>query len=390
MHDFRLIKRLVICSVLLILILFPAFQIPARASLGTPNDNPSPLPGSNSAIISNGTIQLGVRDEGHLNVAGGTLSAGSSGTTVVGLRYLPTNGEATAPGCLCEGWGVADGITRVAGYANVATDGGVRNMSLERFSATASTAESVVRVGSTMRVTHSFFPSPLTPNLYQVDVTVQNISTAPIDLLYRRVMDWDIQPNTFNEYVTIQGFGKTANLIATTNDGFASANPLAPRFRSITGSQQRTGNFRDAGPYDHGALFDFGFGMLDAGQSRQFTIFYGAAGTEYDALLALSNVGTEVYSLAQPDIGQISGEPNTYIFGFAGVNDGQPSVLGTTTEPSSNPLFGNDRIFYSSRESVSSPNPIVREVIVPIARNFGGYGGRPERFIVSVMARSNT
>src|SRR5262249_6570012 len=54
---------------------------------------------SNVAIINNGTIALGVNKEGHLNVfEGATTSA--SGTFPVGLRYLPTGNEATAPGCL--------------------------------------------------------------------------------------------------------------------------------------------------------------------------------------------------------------------------------------------------------------------------------------------------
>ncbi len=56
---------------------------------------------ASGAIISNGLIQLGVNEQGHLNVPGGTRSSGS-GTTYVGLRFLPTNAEAIAPGCLCE------------------------------------------------------------------------------------------------------------------------------------------------------------------------------------------------------------------------------------------------------------------------------------------------
>src|SRR5439155_8025961 len=79
-------------------------------------------PPATQAIIDNGVVQLGVHDVGNLNVSGGGPSSGT-GTTFVGLRYLPTGAEATAPGCLCEGWGVADAISRVAGFANVAVDG---------------------------------------------------------------------------------------------------------------------------------------------------------------------------------------------------------------------------------------------------------------------------
>jgi len=85
-------------------------------------------------------------------------------------------------------------------------------------------------------------------------------------------------------------------------------------------------------PGDHGALFDFQFGALAPGASRQFTIFYGAAASETDMLGALAKVGAEVYSLGEPDCpfdsldlictslpanaGVELGEPNTFAFGF--------------------------------------------------------------------------
>lgn len=97
------------------------------------------------------------------------------------------------------------------------------------------------------------------------------------------------------------------------------------------------GDFVDAGPDDHGALFDFGFGIIEAGQSKTFTTFYGAAGNEADAKFALTQAGAEVYSLGQPSYdgrgwdpapyqgagrgsyGATTGEPNTFIFGFRSV-----------------------------------------------------------------------
>jgi hypothetical protein len=66
------------------------------------------------AIIGNGVVRLGVNREGHLNVGGGTPSSGT-GTTVVGLRFVPTNAEATSAGCPCEGWGVGDGLRGIMG-----------------------------------------------------------------------------------------------------------------------------------------------------------------------------------------------------------------------------------------------------------------------------------
>src|SRR5205085_5913022 len=96
-----------------------------------------------SAIIDNGTIQLGVNDIGDLNAPGGTPSSGT-GTTTVGVRYKPLNSDATAPGCACEGWGVADAGSGVSGWANQSA--GTSNVTPLSFTSTASTAVSVVRI----------------------------------------------------------------------------------------------------------------------------------------------------------------------------------------------------------------------------------------------------
>ena len=78
------------------------------------------------AIISNGTVQIGVRDLGDLNVVGGTAANGS-GTTIVGLRSVLTNSDSTSPGCTCEGWGVGVRSLGISGYANSAV--GTRRLS---------------------------------------------------------------------------------------------------------------------------------------------------------------------------------------------------------------------------------------------------------------------
>ena len=70
--------------------------------------------------ITNGLIRLGVHAEGHLDVPGFDASSGT-GTTTVGLRWQPTNADALAPGCACEGWGVADLDHGVGGWANASS-----------------------------------------------------------------------------------------------------------------------------------------------------------------------------------------------------------------------------------------------------------------------------
>ncbi|MCA1570423.1 MAG: DUF11 domain-containing protein, partial [Chloroflexi bacterium] len=267
-----------------------------------------------AVCIDNGAVLLAVNPEGHLNAPDGSGSPAGPGN--VGLMFIPTGNDSTSPGCLCEGWGAADAGTAISGYANISTDGGVNNMELESFESTASTAVSTVNIEDTLRVTHDYHPSGPTPNLYEATVTIQNMTDAALsDIRYRRVMDWDIEPTAFSEFVTVDG-GSATNLLFTSNDGFGTANPLGPR-----SDRGFTGDFVDQGPDDHGALFDFGFAALDAGEALTFNIYYGASATETGALEAINAVGAEVYSLGQPSTedGPSLGTPNTFVFAFAGV-----------------------------------------------------------------------
>lgn len=328
------------------------------------------------AFITNGTITLGVNDEGHLNVfptdpgvVGTYPGVSLSGTVPVGLRYNLTGAESTAPGCLCEGWGAGIVSLGISGYANRSTDG-IVNLSLVSFSATASTATSVVEIlGSSgeplLRVTHHYHPSA-SPNLYQVDVTLQNLSGMDLaagDVVYRRVMDWDVEPTAFSEFVTIQGvpallgIANGNNVRRTGNDGFDTANPLDSNLGgafSVSGANPCSAadmlnkNFTDCGADDHGAVFDFEFEALAAGASRSFVIFYGAASTEAEADAARAAVGAGLYSYGQCDPSFSSscspetGAPNTFIFAFGatgGVLEPPPPPSGVP-EPGSLALVG--------------------------------------------------
>ncbi len=326
------------------------------------------------ACIDNGVIRLGVRPEGHLHVPGGPPSPVER-TTTVGIRYLATGNEAIASGCECEGWGAADAITGVTGYANQ-TDGGATNVTVESFTATPTTAVSVVTVGGVFRVTHDYHPSQQTPNLYEVSVSVKNISAEPVDLRYRRVMDWDIEPTAFAEFVT-SSVGTSPSVIANTNDGFASANPLAPT--SGGGVTLRTGNFTDAGPDDHGALFDFGFGILAPGSSRDFTIWYGAAADEAGAMLALARAEAQVYSLGQPSTpnGPSVGTPNTFVFGFSGVGGDAVNAAPSATDDVLDPGTTEDtpRLIAASELLANDTDPDGDTLVISaVAADAGTHG----------------
>jgi type IV pilus assembly protein PilY1 len=298
--------------------------------------------GYSQAIITNGTgIYLGVNPTGNLNVPDGTggITLTPTNSGAIGLYFATTDGESTAPGCLCEGWGVGVNGTTV-GYANVDA-GGVSNLTVDSFVTTASTANSLVHLTSLPLVTvrHEFGPSS-SSSLMQVVVTITNGTAGTLtNVRYDRTMDWDIPPTTFDEFVTIQGWPAT-NLVATSNNGFATPNPYTPDLGLIGGAGAvLNGNFTDAGSADHGARFIFGFGSLAPGATQTFTIFYGAATTESGALAALGAVGAEVYSFGQPNGGQTSGAPNTFIFAFKGV--GGTPVPPTVPEPSSILLLGS-------------------------------------------------
>ncbi|GAB4150232.1 MAG: hypothetical protein Fur0021_12440 [Candidatus Promineifilaceae bacterium] len=268
----------------------------------SPNAVTSPIiavPGG--APVNNGTVQLGVHREGHLNIDPPTGSGAH-----LGLVYLPTGNEALALGCLCEGWGVADSISSVTGWANDSW-GGTFNLTSISYTNNGTTAQSTVQVGNTFEVTHDYHPS-ISPFLYEVTVTITNTSSSTTNLRYRRVMDWDVMPTPYSEYVTIQG---AANVLYASNHGFLSPDPLSPQ--SHLGL---VGDGIDFGPQDQGALFDFDFGLLAPGSSKTFLLYYGAADTEANALTALATVGALTYTLGQTSSDPFGGTPNTFMFAY--------------------------------------------------------------------------
>jgi PEP-CTERM motif-containing protein len=307
---------------------------------------------SGFAVINNGTVMLGVNDEGHFNTPFGSGPASLGGTTSVGLRFIPTGAEATAPGCLCEGWGAASVGLGVSGGAGVdLSPGGVFGISSVLFSSTASTATSVVKINGgagpdVLEVTHAYRPSA-SPNLYEAAVTIKNLGAGPAgDIRYRRVMDWDVEPTAFSEFVTLGGLPATS-VLQTHNNGFDGVNPLVASFGQIgaggCGSTTNV-NFTRCGPADHGAFFEFGFGDLGAGEEANFKIFYGAAESEAAAFAALGVVGAEVFSFGfcNPESNPVCttlGGPNTFIFAFGGVG-GTPVAPAPVPEPGTLALMG--------------------------------------------------
>ncbi|MBP7547589.1 MAG: PEP-CTERM sorting domain-containing protein [Corallincola sp.] len=295
------------------------------------------------AIITSGDVKVGVNDLGNLNIGGGVADV--AGTTLVGVRYL-TGGleyESTSHGCECEGWGVGIADTMQSGYANDAM--GTAGLSLVSFASTATTATSVTSMAD-LKITHAFAPAAETSKLYRVVVTIENTGANNYnDIRYRRTFDWDTSPTPFSEYVTIGGTAAATAVLGASNDGFCSSNPFAPLTCGYT--TPITGDFVAAGPEDHGANFDFGFGALAAGESFSFEIFYGAADNKSQAISALAAVEAEVYSLGwssldanQDGFGDADGRITpTFIFGFAKVG-GDIIIDPEVPVPATIGLFG--------------------------------------------------
>jgi type IV pilus assembly protein PilY1 len=310
------------------------------------------------AIISNGTIALGVNAGGALNVACDPLTPGSSttarcslpGTQGVGLLNLSTGHDATVGGAMYEGWGVAvSGGTNNAGLEDGQDIGAgpTAPAGVTTFVSTANSATSTDDIASALLVTQSFHAST-SADLYEIDVTLTNLTSTALGagssgILFRRTLDWNVEPSATTGdgvFSTIHGNG-AANLIGT-GDDYTSSNPLdgpslsgCPDFSLATDS-----DFYHSGPCDHGATFDFGFAALAAGASRTFEIFYGAATNEATALADLGSVhADDVYSLGQSNCtapGSFGDDPcvaqeETFVMGFKDVG-GQ--TLGTP-EPAS-------------------------------------------------------
>jgi uncharacterized repeat protein (TIGR01451 family) len=355
---------------------------------------------SEGAVISNATVQLGVNAEGSLNydcqAATDTVCPDPSQETgVVGLRYVPTNLESTAPGCLCEGWGIADAGSGLTGFAN--EESGNANITVDSFSApTANRAISNVLVadaaipGYGIRIVQDYHPSPLSPNLYVDTVTVTNTGTNPLtDLRYRRVMDWDVEPTAFEEWVTNQG--TSPQLLFSSDDGFASSDPLSGRSYVESEAVCGTGytgvcQFTDLGtggtyptvttPSDHGGLFDFGLGALAPNETRSFNVYYGAANGETAATQALQTGGAQVYSLGESNCGGDTietcfdspagapagvtmGKPATFVFGFV-TTVGDLSITKTDTP---DPVVVDHNLTYAIHVNNNGPEAAAGVVV---------------------------
>lgn len=331
------------------------------ALLGVPTASNAGAPAA-GAILTTGQTEIGVNNTGDLNFDGrGLAFAGNDGI---------------APGCACEGWGAGDATTMVEGHAG--QDFGVSNVVVESFTSTADSAVSVTRIDNgldpLLRVTHDYHPSAAA-NLFEVTVTIANLSTAPVEPRYRRAMDWDIPPTEFEEYVTIQGSETAEAITFSSDDGFADGNPFeGPSHINFIGDAvDNLDTVLDPGgdgpDSDHGALFDFAFDTIPVGGDHSFKIYYGAAASEAAANTALGQINAEVYSFGQPssENGATEGVPNTFIFAFAGVG----GVVQVPTAQFSAPAYTAEEDAGTAVIGVQLSGPAAQPVTVTYTSSAG-------------------
>jgi len=228
-------------------------------------------------------------------------------------------------------------VDRVAGFVHqVYGSGGLTGGA---FGKTGNTATSTIDLsGAPVSVEHRFGPS-LAADVFQVEVRIINNSAtdAVSDVVYRRVMDWNVPPTTTLEYVSHGGV--EANLeSAGGNVRFASTNGYARSDPRVSAGPEPADtvnkDFTDRGPLDQGSVFDFAFGDLAPGETRIFNLFYGSAATEASALAKLDFLNVDTWALAQES--NVDPVP-TFLFAFAS-NAGQtpedpilPFLTATTT-----------------------------------------------------------
>jgi type IV pilus assembly protein PilY1 len=238
-----------------------------------------------------------------------------------------------------------------SGYANISTDFGANNLTVDSFVANATSITSAVHLTSLpgLSVTQVYSSADNAPGaLFKNVVTITNTSGQDMtDVKYVRVMDWDVPPTEFDEYVTIRGTATTTLLEQSGDNGFNTANPLGGYTNRDPACLDA--DCTDSGIDDHGAYFRFNFGTLlgaddlttvEDERSYTFTIFYGATASERTALAAIAAEDIELFSLGQSstDSGPEDGTPATFIFGFKGVG-GTPVVVDVP-EPASLALMG--------------------------------------------------
>eukprot|EP01121_Diplochlamys_sp_Union-15-3_P007729 TRINITY_DN198_c0_g1_i4.p1 TRINITY_DN198_c0_g1~~TRINITY_DN198_c0_g1_i4.p1 ORF type:complete len:609 (+),score=94.61 TRINITY_DN198_c0_g1_i4:52-1878(+) len=266
------------------------------------------------------------------------------GINYIGLRTGDGLLASTEPGCLCEGWGA---------YFTFDDDEEFRIGMVNSydyyyatlFDLSLSGVQSGIdggKTGSTLAVDYNNFISvrhdvevlDAYPGAVKFTITITNLSTKIIkDLVYRRLMDWDIYPTPFSEFVKVEG--GAAALLAGKLERFCDNGFEFPDSRSCLPLYVPINTDYDTGPRDVGSLFDVkvlavnNIANLQPGASASIKMYYGTSPNYASARALVSNLGLEVVSYGRssdPNNNYLTPNDNsaTFIWGFKGF--GLPSL----------------------------------------------------------------
>jgi hypothetical protein len=271
----------------------------------------------------------------------------------------PRFGDATAYGCVCEGWGVGavytDNVAIEGSYRveddlqlrpRTAFDAVIDNSNPFEAKSTAFVYNQANR-NHTVKLEHHVQRFAKHPKVWQINVTITNQGPVAIKQLdYVRAMDWDIHPTSVSECVDLiisPNAGPGQDIYCVSNFG---VNNLRPSQFSANGdaaityrgecarANGLTGDLigSSLSPADRGAAFQFRFqdvlqNQLPVGGTVEFTVFYGAADNSAEAANIVNLAELKAYSYGFPNSrilnpngpAECSYRDYRYIFGFGGI-----------------------------------------------------------------------
>src|SRR6185312_6594730 len=209
-----------------------------------------------------------------------------------------------------SGLGFADATSGVYGGYLVSGPGSY-NLNRDPFTGSALGTDQV-DVGTTFAVTETFQPlvvngSPVS-DLFEISVSVRNISAAPVHLLLRC--------GEYDNYqlMLLSNQAGDPQVVFDDNEG-QYLNPLLPE---ATNGYPQTGDF--TGVAGDGATFQLDFGTLAPQAVQTLALYRGAAANLASAQADLSTAGINTWSIAEPEQQQGAAAPDptapAFILGF--------------------------------------------------------------------------
>ena len=340
-----------------------------------------PVPASLGVVITDGTIALGVAPLGNLGAPSALPSknCGSGHTTINYVSELQEGMDCDLEG---EGWGLAyDGgaVHRWAGsgvlLVNTLTSAdGLKPLAPDLVSFTVdsslSTAVSVALVGD-VQVTHDYHPVSGVPNAYAATITITNTGNGDHnDVRYRRLISWGsattggIDDNTLE---TLDLFGTNTNPTdvilerSAINSYSAAVDPtvaLSPVVEGPPGADPVV-DFTPVG--DYAATFDISIEKIRAGESKHFSLYYGASTTAAGAIATLHLIKPHlIYNLnrADPAAPRVGPFDDTFFMAIGDVSMKQIGCKYIGWMGPAPPVFGAPTRVYGAWSALRAPqNP---------------------------------